>query len=154
MIAARFGWSLPRSILHPCTSQKTSGHSWKRPCSATKPDRPRLRARILATQKAEARLACSVINRMTQLGMPISQRVRSESKPEPRFIPHLDLCTNARGCCFHRQQEGNKLSSSAVDELLARSFVVTVGRRSKIKPSMHVTSPKSEFFIRARLGLA
>ncbi|MBV9034767.1 MAG: IS5 family transposase [Acidobacteriaceae bacterium] len=37
---------------------------------------PRLRARTLATQKTEARLACSVINRMTQLGMPISQRVR------------------------------------------------------------------------------
>ncbi|MBV9039283.1 MAG: hypothetical protein JO182_32675 [Acidobacteriaceae bacterium] len=37
---------------------------------------PRLRARTLATQKVEARMACSVIHRMTQLGMPISQRVR------------------------------------------------------------------------------
>ena len=36
---------------------------------------PTLRARKLATQKVEARLACSVINRMTQLGMPVSQRV-------------------------------------------------------------------------------
>ena len=36
---------------------------------------PALRARKLAAQKAEARVACSVINRMTQLGMPLSQRV-------------------------------------------------------------------------------
>jgi Transposase DDE domain len=36
---------------------------------------PTLRARKLATQKVEARLACSVINRMTQLGKPVSQRV-------------------------------------------------------------------------------
>jgi hypothetical protein len=36
---------------------------------------PCLRARKTATQKTEARIACSVINRMTQLGMPISQRV-------------------------------------------------------------------------------
>jgi Transposase DDE domain len=35
---------------------------------------PTLRARTLATQKTEARIACSVINRMTQLGMPLSQR--------------------------------------------------------------------------------
>jgi Transposase DDE domain len=37
---------------------------------------PTLRARKLAAQQVEARVACSVINRMTQLGMPISQRVR------------------------------------------------------------------------------
>jgi hypothetical protein len=37
---------------------------------------PRLRARTLATQKVEAKMACAVINRMTQLGMPSSQRVR------------------------------------------------------------------------------
>ena len=37
---------------------------------------PTLRARKLAAQKVEARVACSVINRMTQFGMPISQRVR------------------------------------------------------------------------------
>jgi hypothetical protein len=37
---------------------------------------PTLRARTLASQKTEARVACSVINRMTQLGRPISQRVR------------------------------------------------------------------------------
>jgi Transposase DDE domain len=37
---------------------------------------PTLRARKLAAQKVEARVACSVINRMTQLGMPISQRVQ------------------------------------------------------------------------------
>jgi hypothetical protein len=36
---------------------------------------PRLRARTLATQQGEARIACSVLNRMTQLGMPISWRV-------------------------------------------------------------------------------
>jgi hypothetical protein len=37
---------------------------------------PRLRARTLPAQKSEARIACAVINRMTQLGIPISQRVR------------------------------------------------------------------------------
>ncbi len=37
---------------------------------------PRLRARTFPTQKSEAQMACAVINRMTQLGMPISQRVR------------------------------------------------------------------------------
>src|SRR3954447_9118384 len=36
---------------------------------------PTLRARKLAAQKVEARVACSVMNRMTQLGMPASQRV-------------------------------------------------------------------------------
>jgi len=35
---------------------------------------PTLRARTLATQKAEAQIACTVMNRMTQLGMPLSQR--------------------------------------------------------------------------------
>jgi hypothetical protein len=37
---------------------------------------PTLRARTLPAQKTEARVACSVMNRMTELGMPISQRVR------------------------------------------------------------------------------
>jgi hypothetical protein len=37
---------------------------------------PRLRARTLAAQQVEARLACSVIHRMTELGRPLSQRVR------------------------------------------------------------------------------
>jgi hypothetical protein len=37
---------------------------------------PTLRARKLAAQKTEARVACSVINRMTPLGMPSSERVR------------------------------------------------------------------------------
>ena len=37
---------------------------------------PRLRARTLPAQKNKARIACLVINRMTQLGMPMSQRVR------------------------------------------------------------------------------
>jgi hypothetical protein len=37
---------------------------------------PALRARRFAAQQVEARVACSVINRMTELGMPISQRVR------------------------------------------------------------------------------
>jgi hypothetical protein len=36
---------------------------------------PTLRARKFAAQQVEARVACSVINRMTELGMPISQRV-------------------------------------------------------------------------------
>jgi hypothetical protein len=37
---------------------------------------PTLRARKFEAQQVEARVACSVLNRMTQLGMPISQRVR------------------------------------------------------------------------------
>jgi hypothetical protein len=35
----------------------------------------RLRARTLPTQKSEARAGCSVLNRMTRLGMPVSQRI-------------------------------------------------------------------------------
>ena len=34
----------------------------------------RLRARTLPGQKTEARVGCSVLNRMTRLGMPVSQR--------------------------------------------------------------------------------
>jgi hypothetical protein len=37
---------------------------------------PTLRARQFEAQQVEARVACSVINCMTELGMPISQRVR------------------------------------------------------------------------------
>ncbi len=33
-----------------------------------------LRARALPAQKTEARVACSMLNRMTRLGMPVSQR--------------------------------------------------------------------------------
>ena len=33
-----------------------------------------LRARTLSSQKTEARVACSVLNRMTRLGMPVSRR--------------------------------------------------------------------------------
>lgn len=36
----------------------------------------RLRARTLPAQKTEAKVACSVLNRMTRLGMPVFQRVR------------------------------------------------------------------------------
>jgi hypothetical protein len=35
----------------------------------------RLRARTLPSQKTEARVACSVLNRMTRLGRPVSQRI-------------------------------------------------------------------------------
>jgi hypothetical protein len=35
----------------------------------------RLRARTLPSQKTEARAACSLLNRMTRLGMPVSQRI-------------------------------------------------------------------------------
>jgi hypothetical protein len=35
----------------------------------------RLRPRSLPGQKAEARMSCGVINRMTHLGMPVSRRV-------------------------------------------------------------------------------
>ena len=34
----------------------------------------RLRARTLPGQKTEARVGCSVLNRMTRLGMPVSRR--------------------------------------------------------------------------------
>jgi hypothetical protein len=34
-----------------------------------------LRARTLPGQKTETRAACSVLNRMTRLGMPVSQRI-------------------------------------------------------------------------------
>jgi 3-deoxy-D-manno-octulosonic-acid transferase len=37
---------------------------------------PTLHSRKLAAQQVEARVACRAINRMTQLGMPISQRIR------------------------------------------------------------------------------
>ena len=36
---------------------------------------PSLRARTLPAQKTEARAACAVLNRMTRLGRPMSQRV-------------------------------------------------------------------------------
>ncbi len=35
-----------------------------------------LRARTLPAQKTEAKVACSVLNRMTGLGMPVFQRIR------------------------------------------------------------------------------
>jgi hypothetical protein len=34
-----------------------------------------LHARALPTQKTEAKVACKIINIMTSLGMPVSQRV-------------------------------------------------------------------------------
>jgi hypothetical protein len=34
-----------------------------------------LRARTLPAQKVEARIACKMINRMTNLGMPLSRKV-------------------------------------------------------------------------------
>ena len=34
-----------------------------------------LRARTLPSQKTEARAACSVLNRMARLGMPVSRRI-------------------------------------------------------------------------------
>ena len=34
-----------------------------------------LRARTLPAQKTEARVGCAVLNRMTRLGMPVSQRI-------------------------------------------------------------------------------
>jgi Transposase DDE domain len=37
---------------------------------------PTLRARTLPAQKTEAHVACLVMNRMTQLGMPASERIR------------------------------------------------------------------------------
>ncbi len=34
-----------------------------------------LRARTLPTQKTETKIGCSVLNRMTSLGMPVTQRI-------------------------------------------------------------------------------
>ena len=34
-----------------------------------------LRAQTLPAQKTEAKVACSVLNRMTRLGMPAAQRI-------------------------------------------------------------------------------
>ena len=36
---------------------------------------PGLRAQSLPAQKSEARAGCAVLNRMTRLGMPMSQRI-------------------------------------------------------------------------------
>ena len=36
---------------------------------------PGLRARSLSAQKTEARAGCAVLNRVTRLGMPASQRI-------------------------------------------------------------------------------
>jgi len=36
----------------------------------------RLHARTLPNQKTEARIGCAVLNRMTNLGMPISVRIK------------------------------------------------------------------------------
>jgi hypothetical protein len=38
--------------------------------------RRRLHARTLPNQKAEAKIACNVLNQMTGLGMPISLRIK------------------------------------------------------------------------------
>jgi hypothetical protein len=34
-----------------------------------------LRARTLSSQKTEVRVACTVLNRMARLGMPVSRRI-------------------------------------------------------------------------------
>ena len=60
--------------------QKAVGYG-KRSLGETAVFRPKtiigrsLRARTLSSQKTEARIACSVLNRMTRLGMPVSQRI-------------------------------------------------------------------------------
>jgi hypothetical protein len=54
-----------------------------------------LRARTLPAQKTEARAACSVLNRMTRLGMPVSQRVALQTATAAAPRPSPDLCTNA-----------------------------------------------------------
>jgi len=60
-----------------------------------------LHARSLPAQKTEARAACSVLNRMTRLGMPVSQRIAlmhfwlAGSRPPP------DLRTNALQKVFY-----------------------------------------------------
>jgi hypothetical protein len=47
---------------------------------------PTLRARQFAAQQVEARVASSVIHRMTPLGRPLSQRVRESTPARPQFV--------------------------------------------------------------------
>lgn len=58
-----------RKDLDPSSSYKTAISRYKALIG------PSLRARTLPAQKTEARAACAVLNRMTRLGMPVSQRV-------------------------------------------------------------------------------
>jgi hypothetical protein len=47
----------------------------------------RLHARTLSTQKTEAAAGCKVINIMTRLGMPVSQRITRAPAPGDERIP-------------------------------------------------------------------
>jgi hypothetical protein len=47
----------------------------------------RLHARILSNQKTEAKIGCSVLNRMTSLGMPISVRRKYTADPSNEYRP-------------------------------------------------------------------
>jgi hypothetical protein len=58
------------------TAHATAGVRSQRPlCSATKLSSVAAFARNLPAQKTEARLGCSVLNWMTRLGTPVSQRI-------------------------------------------------------------------------------
>ncbi len=54
-----------------------------------------LRARPLPAQKTEARVACSVLNRMARLGMPVSRRTARTTATGAAPRPSSDLCTKA-----------------------------------------------------------
>ena len=55
----------------------------------------RLRARTPPAQKTEARVACAVLNRMAELGMPASQRAAREAAMAAVPRPSSDLRTKA-----------------------------------------------------------
>ena len=53
-----------------------------------------LRARTMPAQKTEAKAACSVLNRMTCLGMPMSQRVARNRNQLPTHVHNLICAPN------------------------------------------------------------
>jgi hypothetical protein len=55
-------------------SATAGARSGRAPCSATRPSSVVAFARTLPGQKTEARVGCSVLNRTTRLGRPVSQR--------------------------------------------------------------------------------
>jgi len=54
-----------------------------------------LGARTLPAQKTEAKVGCSVLNRMARLGAPVSQRVRMKTPWARVLRPQSQLCTKA-----------------------------------------------------------
>jgi hypothetical protein len=67
-----------------------NGRRWKPPCWAPKPCSVPRGAGTLASPGVEARVACSVLKRMTPLGRPIAQRVQERSGSKLPVCPSLD----------------------------------------------------------------